>query len=81
MMTPQEIFDYKVDWLQRTANISVVHSDSEFEAKRWCKKNLLKHQWDFSKYTNVYEDTFRFETDKMKQDFERFMEHGSADAS
>jgi hypothetical protein len=74
-MTPQEIFDYKVKWLQQTVNASQVHSDLEWEAKQWCKKNLEQHQWDFSKYTDVYEDTFRFETKEIKDLFDAALEN------
>ena len=72
-MTPQEIFEYKLRWHKISSNIVKVHSDLEFDAKRWCKTNLKQHQWDFSKYTAAYEDTFYFETAEMKDNFERFM--------
>jgi hypothetical protein len=32
---------------------------------------LKQHQWDFSKYTDVYEDTFYFETIEFKDLFEK----------
>jgi hypothetical protein len=70
-MTPQERFDYKTKWMQASSNFVKIHSDHEFDAKQWCKKNLEQHQWDFSKYTNVYEDTFYFETEEMKLQFEK----------
>lgn len=70
-MTPQEIFDYKTSWLKNCRNISVVHDDLEFDAKRWCKTNLKQHQWDFVKFTDVYEHSIYFETTDMKDDFER----------
>jgi hypothetical protein len=61
-MTPQERFDYKTKWMQTSSNPIKIHSDLEFAAKQWCKTNLEQHQWHFSKYTDVYEDTFYFES-------------------
>lgn len=72
-MTPQEIFEYKLRWHKISSNIVKVHSDLEFDAKRWCRANLKQHQWDYSKFTDMYEDTFYFETAEMKDNFERFM--------
>jgi hypothetical protein len=73
-MTPIEIFEYKLKWHKTSSNIVKMHSDLEFESKRWCRQNLKQHQWDFSKYTNVYEDTFYFETEEMKRQFEKGFE-------
>jgi hypothetical protein len=70
-MTPQERFDYKKKWMQASSNFVKIHSDHEFDAKQWCKKNLEQHNWDFLKYTDVYEDTFYFETEEMKRQFEK----------
>jgi hypothetical protein len=70
-MTPQERFEYKTKWMQASSNLVKIHSDLEFDAKQWCKKNLQQHQWGFSKYTAVYEDTFYFETIDMKEQFEK----------
>jgi hypothetical protein len=70
-MTPQEIFEYKTKWMEISSNPVEVHSDREFDAKQWCKKNLEQHQWHFSKYTDVYEDTFYFETVESKDIFEK----------
>jgi hypothetical protein len=70
-MTPQEIFEYKLKWHKTSSSIVKVHSDLEYEAKRWCRLNLKQHQWDFSKYTNVYEDTFYFETSEFQDLFEK----------
>lgn len=73
-MTPQEIFDYKTSWLKKCTNIVSVHDDLEFEAKRWCRTNLKQHQWNFYKFTDIYEHSFYFETAEMKKEFERFMQ-------
>ena len=70
-MSPQERFEYKTKWMQNNSNPVEVHSDREFDAKQWCKKNLEQHQWHFSKYTDVYEDTFYFETEEMQYQFEK----------
>lgn len=73
-MTPQERFDYKLRWMHLNSNPVEIHSDLEFEGKQWCKKNLEHHQWHFSKYTAVYEDTFYFETEEMQRSFEEEFE-------
>jgi hypothetical protein len=73
-MTPLEIVDYKAQWLKH-AHVVKTHSDWDWSAKRWCKQNLKQHQWHFSKYTDVYEDTFFFETKEMKDNFEKSIEH------
>lgn len=70
-MTPQERFDYKLRWMELNSNSVKVHSDSEFDAKRWCKTNLDQHQWHFTKYTAVYEDTFHFESSVTCKLFEK----------
>ncbi len=72
-MTPIEIFEYKLRWHKTSSNIVKVHDDLEFDAKMWCKANLKQHQWDFVKFTDVYEHSIYFETADMKDDFERYM--------
>lgn len=68
-MTPQERHAYKLQWLMNYKHCETIHSDREFDAKRWCKQNLEQHQWHYAKYTDVYEDTVYFETQAMMQDF------------
>jgi len=71
-MTPQEIFDYKQKW---KPGYSVrLHSDVEDRGKDWCKK-LEKHQWEMTKWTDVYEHTFHFEDMVVGQNFEMEMGH------
>lgn len=70
-MTPQEIFDYKTSWLKDCHNISTVHDDLEFDAKRWCKENLQQHQWSFTKFTDIYEHSIHFEKEEFKTKFEK----------
>ena len=60
MMTPQEIFEYKMRWAP--GYIVPVHSDKDWECKQWCRKNIERHKWSFDSFTDVYEHTFRFET-------------------
>lgn len=70
-MLPLEIVDYKTKWLKDCHNISTFDSDLEFDAKRWCRENLEQQQWDFTKFTGVYEHSIHFETDKFKTEFEK----------
>jgi hypothetical protein len=68
-MTPLEIFEYKKRW-QRAGGYAVrLHTDLRSQGKDFCKFQLKKPQWDFTYYTNVYEDTFYFE---FKQDADTF---------
>lgn len=70
-MTPQERFEYKLKWMRIGSNSVEIHSDLEFDAKQWCKKNIEQHQWNFIKYTDVYEDTFMFESEEIAMKFEK----------
>ena len=68
-MIPIEIFEYKQRW-QRAGGYAVrLHSDLRSQGKDYCKTQLMKQQWDFSQYTDNYEDTFHFE---QKQDADAF---------
>ena len=68
-MIPIEIFEYKQRW-QRAGGYAVrLHSDLRSQGKDYCKIQLMKQQWDFSQYTDNYEDTFHFE---FKQDADAF---------
>jgi hypothetical protein len=68
-MIPIEIFEYKQRW-QRAGGYAVrLHSDLRSQGKDFCKAQLMKQQWDFSMYTDNYEDTFHFE---YKQDADSF---------
>ena len=57
-MTPVEIFEYKLKW--KPGYTVRLHSDLESKGKEWCKQ-LDRKDWDFSKWTNVYEHTFHFQ--------------------
>jgi hypothetical protein len=66
-MTPIEIAEYKHAWLP---GYSVsVHSDLLNACMNWCKQ-LDKHQYHLTRWTNVYEHTFHFETAYIGQNFE-----------
>ena len=71
-MKPIEIFEYKQRW-QRAGSYAVrLHSDLRSQGKDFCKTQLMKQQWDFSMYTDNYEDTFHFE---YKQDADAFRDN------
>lgn len=58
-MTPQEISDYKMKW--KPGTIVRLHSDLDWKAKEWCRRNLLRQCWSMDTYTGVYEHSFFFE--------------------
>ena len=66
-MTPQETFEYKQRWMPGYA--VRIHSDLRDRAKTWCKQ-LEKHEWNHVKWTDIYEDTFYFESVYAGQNFE-----------
>jgi len=66
-MTPLEIHEYKVRWMP--GHPVVIHSDFRESAIQWCEKNLQKHEWKYSKYTDVYEDTVYFENQSDAESF------------
>lgn len=69
-MTPQEIFEYKQQWMSSGSNNPVqLHSDLVDTAKTWCRRNLGRHQWSMRTYTDVYEHTFFFEAADAAQNF------------
>ena len=66
-MTPVEIFEYKQKWMP---GYSVrIHSDLRTQGKTWVKQ-LDKREWNHTKWTDVYEDTFHFENANIGQQFE-----------
>lgn len=71
-MTPVELFEYKKRWMRAGGYPVRLHSDLRSEGKDWCKIQCFTQQWDFKKWSNVYEDTFYFE---YKQDAESFRAH------
>ena len=68
-MIPIEIFEYKQRWQRAGGYVVRLHSDLRSQGKEYCKIQLMKQQWDFSQYTDNYEDTFHFE---YKQDADAF---------
>jgi hypothetical protein len=74
-MTPQEIDDYKRNWLPRQSWNVQLHSDLETNGKEWCRFMCRKEEWHFKRWTDVYAHTFCFEDLKAAQTFK--MEFGS----
>lgn len=68
-MTPLEISEYKRKWIAQGGNPIRIHSDLDVKCKAWCRKNLERHQWSMTSYTNVYEHTFYFEDTNTSQQF------------
>jgi hypothetical protein len=66
-MTPVEIAEYKQRWMPGYA--VRLHSDLRTAGKDWCKQ-LHKYEWAHKKWTDVYEDTFYFESPYVGQNFE-----------
>jgi len=73
-MTPIEIFEYKNKW---KPGFSIrLHSDLVNEGKTWCRKNMARHEWSMTEWTNVYEHTFHFENENNAKQFkEKFNEY------
>lgn len=67
-MTPQEISDYKLRWINNSFSVRL-HSDLDWKGKGWCRKNLQRHQWSFDSWTDVYEHTFNFEREEDAVNF------------
>lgn len=67
-MTPQEIFEYKLQWKPK-AYVVHVHSDIDIQCKSWCRKHLQRHEWSMDTYTDVYSHTFYFEHDIHGKEF------------
>lgn len=57
---PLDVHDYKRKWLP--GHTVRLHSDLDVRGKDWCRKNMKRHEWSFTAYTDVYEHTFHFET-------------------
>lgn len=66
-MTPQETHDYKLKWLP--GKVVRLHSDLDWKGKDWCRKNLQRHKWSFTKWTANYEHTFHFEDETTAEEF------------
>ncbi len=67
-MTPQQLDDYKRQWLP--GYVVRLHSDLESQGKDWCRRQCSREEWNFTKHTNVYEHTFQFENFISAQYFE-----------
>lgn len=73
-MTPQEIFEYKQSWKNRAFEVPF-HSDYDWRAKDWCRRNLQRHQWSMTSWTGAYEHTMLFEHLHHAQNFEMDMQN------
>jgi hypothetical protein len=70
-MTPIEIHEYKLKWLP--GYTVAIHSDNTDKGKTWCRRNLSRHEWSMTSWTNVYEHTFCFEKEKDATTFASIM--------
>ena len=71
-MTPQEIAEYKQRWMSTGNNNPVrIHSDLADRAKTWCRKNLQRHEWSMTTWTDIYEHTFFFEHAESAEQFKQ----------
>ena len=69
-MTPQEITNYKTEWMKHCTNLATINEDSDLQAKRWCRANLKQQEWHFVPYTDVYEHSILFEHAESCEAFE-----------
>ena len=70
-MTPQEIADYKQQWMSTGDNNPVrLHSDLDTQGKTRWRRQLERQQWSMTTWTDVYEHTFFFEDIRAAQNFE-----------
>lgn len=76
-MTPQEIADYKQQWMSKGGTAVDIHSDLDIAGKDWCRRNLERHQWTFKPHTAVYQHTFWFESDTHAKQFSTHFKIGS----
>lgn len=67
--TPQQIADYKQQWMSKQPFAVELHSDYRSAGKDWCKTFLMKHQYVLKQYTDVYQDTWFFENQADADDF------------
>ena len=68
-MTPQEQYDYKTHWMNKTPHPVRLHSDLADKGKTWARRNLERHQWKFDTWTANYEHTFHFELEEHSLKF------------
>lgn len=66
--TPQDVSEYKQRWKPNGFCVTV-HSDLDWKAKDWCRKNIKRHQWSMDAFTDVYEHTFYFEIEEHSKLF------------
>jgi len=77
-MTPQEIFEYKLQW--KPGYQVDVHSDLDVQCKTWCRSNLNRWEWSMDAFTHVYSHSFYFESQEsallFKQEFNQWVDKG-----
>jgi len=67
--TPQQISDYKRNWVSNSYNVQV-DTDSDVWGKDWCRKRLERWEWSFDKYTRPDDShTFSFEFEDAAKEF------------
>ena len=62
-MSPQEISDHKRGWMMANYFECHTHSDVRRDVTAWCKENIFKWRYDIKRFTDIYEDSVRFESD------------------
>jgi hypothetical protein len=68
--TPQEIFEYKREWLNQTAYEVQVDMDSDVWGKDWCRRNVERIDWTFDKHTRPDDShTFSFKEETVAEEF------------
>lgn len=67
-MTPQEIVDYKQQWMRNCYSIRI-HKDLRSRAKDWCVERLHTYEWKFGGEVEPYVDIFYFEKQFHSQQF------------
>ena len=68
---PVDIFEYKLNW--KPGFTVAMHSDKVDEAKTWCRRNIKRHQWSMTSWTDVYEHTFHFENEQHSIQFSKII--------
>jgi hypothetical protein len=71
--TPQEISEYKRRWMAKAHSSINFHSDLSVKAKDWCRRNMKRHEWSMSTWSNVYEHTLHFECPNDASSFQEFI--------
>lgn len=68
MMAPEEISEYKEQWLDRATSLAVP-SELDVKGKDWCRRHLERQCWSMIAFTGPAEHTFRFEHEQDATEF------------